>query len=65
MQSIWLFASEARIVYFNEVVDQEIKRHHLVLLKQKEIDFAHSNLILRHFNYGTLALGYLAEIGVI
>lgn len=65
VQSIWFFVGEARVVNFDKVFDQEIKRHHLVLLKQEKVDFAHRNLILRHFNYGSLALGYLAKfVGV-
>lgn len=62
VQSIRFFISEARVVNFYEVFGQEIKWHHLVLLKQEKVDFAHSDLILRHFYYGSLALRYLAKV---
>ena len=62
VQSIRLLVGEARIVNFYEVFDQEIKRHHLVLLKQEKVDFAHSDLVLRHFNYRSLSLRYLAKV---
>ncbi len=62
MQSIRFFIGEARVVNFDKVFDQEIKRHHLVLLKQEKVDFAHSDLVLRHFYYGSLSLRYLAKV---
>jgi len=62
VQSIRFLVGEARVVNFYKVFDQEIKRHHLVLLKQEKVYFAHSDLVLRHFYYGALALRYLTKV---